>query len=77
MVNTEALRRKIDESGYKMTFIAEKCGITYQGLLNKINNVREFKVSESGALKDLLKLDDSTFNAIFFNYDVDGQSTTE
>ena len=35
MTNTELLREKIDQSGYKLRFIAKKIGITYQGLLNK------------------------------------------
>lgn len=67
MVNTNALRAKIDESGYKMKFIALRCGLSYQGFLNKLNNESEFKLSECGALKDLLRLSDTEFNAIFFN----------
>lgn len=66
MVDEKLLREKIAESGYKMQFIAEKCGLTYQGLLNKMTNVRAFKTTEAGVLKDLLKLSDDDFNAIFF-----------
>ena len=43
MTNTELLREKIDQSGYKLRFIAKKIGITYQGLLNKINNRSEWQ----------------------------------
>ena len=46
MTNTELLREKIDQSGYKLRFIAKKIGITYQGLLNKINNRSEFRANE-------------------------------
>ena len=56
MTNTELLREKIDQSGYKLRFIAEKIGITYQGLLNKINNRSEFRANEIQALYDLLDL---------------------
>lgn len=50
MTNTELLREKIDQSGYKLRFIAKKIGITYQGLLNKINNRSEFRANEIQAL---------------------------
>ena len=33
MTNTNLLRKKIDESGYKLRFVASKLGITYQGFL--------------------------------------------
>lgn len=52
MTNTELLREKIDQSGYKLRFIAKKIGITYQGLLNKINNRSEFRANEIQALYD-------------------------
>lgn len=66
MVDTELLRKKIDESGLKLNFIAEKCGLTYQGLSNKLNNARAFKTSEAGILKDLLQLSSDEFESIFF-----------
>ena len=43
MTDTIALREKIKESGYKLVFIANKIGLTYQGFLKKLNN--------SGALR--------------------------
>ena len=46
MTNTTLLRQKIDESGYKLKFLAEKCGLTYYGLMKKVNNETEFKASE-------------------------------
>lgn len=41
MTNTTLLRQKIDESGYKLQFLAEKCGLTYYGLMKKVNNETE------------------------------------
>ena len=67
MTNTELLREKMEQSGYKLRFIAMKAGLTYQGLLNKLNNVREFKASEIKALCDLLKLSETERTAIFFS----------
>lgn len=53
MTDTELLREKIESSGYKLQFIAKSLGLTYQGLLNKINNRSEFRASEIQALYDL------------------------
>lgn len=66
MTNTELLRKKIDDSGYKMAFIAEKCGLTHQGFLNKLNNKTEFTMSEACILRDILNMTSEEFEAIFF-----------
>lgn len=71
MTNTSLLRKKIDESGYKLRFIAKQLGITYQGFLKKINNETEFKASEIQSLKELLNLTDEERDMIFFTIDVD------
>lgn len=71
MANTSLLRKKIDESGYKLRFIASKLGITYQGFLKKINNETEFKASEMQILRELLNLTDAEFEQIFFTLNVE------
>ncbi len=71
MTNTNLLKKKIDESGYKLRFIASKLGITYQGFLKKINNETEFKASEMQILRELLNLMDSEFEQIFFTLNVE------
>lgn len=76
MTNTELLRQKIEESGYKMRFLAEKIGVTYQGFLYKVNNRSEFKASEIKTLCLLLSLSDKEREAIFFADDVDKKSTS-
>lgn len=65
MTNTSLLRKKLDESGYKLRFIAKQLGITYQGFLKKINNETEFKASEIQALKEFLNLTDEERDKIF------------
>ena len=65
MTNTALLRKKIDESGYKLRFIAKQIGITYQGFLKKINNETEFKAKEIMILCDLLKIDIQEKELIF------------
>ena len=71
MTNTALLRKKIDESGYKLRFIAKQIGITYQGFLKKINNETEFKAKEIMILCDLLKIDIQEKELIFFIANVD------
>ena len=71
MTDTKMLRRKIDQSGYKLRFVASKMGITYQGLLKKIKNETEFKASEVQTLYDLLALSEDERTDIFFAKEVD------
>lgn len=66
MTNTDLLKRKIDESGYKIAYIAEYLGISYQALYNKIGNKTQFLASEIMKLTELLKLTDDERNEIFF-----------
>lgn len=75
MTNIELLRKKIDDSGYKLVFIAEKCGLTYQGFLKKLKGESDFKATEMAVMKDLLNLDSNGMGEIFFGSDVDKTST--
>ncbi len=66
MTNAKILRKKIDESGYKMLFVAKQIGLTYQGFLKKINNETEFKANEIQGLCILLNLSLDEKETIFF-----------
>lgn len=66
MTDTELLRIKIEQSGYKIRFIANKIGISYQCFLNKLNHKSEFRASEIQILYELLKITEEERNAIFF-----------
>lgn len=66
MTNTNMLREKISGSGYKIRFIAEKCGITYQAFLNRMNGSIEFRMDEVRELQSLLNLTPEEVHAIFF-----------
>lgn len=66
LTDTEMLRERIGQSGYKISFIAHKLNLSYQGLLNKINNKSEFKASEIQVLSDLLSLSGNDKAAIFY-----------
>lgn len=67
MTDTNMLREAINMSGYKITFIAEKCGITYQAFLNRLKGEVEFRVNEVRVLKSLLNLSDEDTAKIFYH----------
>lgn len=66
MTNTSLLKEYIDNSGYKRSYIASKLGITAYSLAMKINNESEFKASEMTAISELLNIDTTARDAIFF-----------
>ena len=66
MTDTKTLRARIEASGLKYQYIAEKMGISRYSLQLKINNESEFKVSEVDSLAGLLGLTLQEKDAIFF-----------
>lgn len=66
MINVDELKKAIDDSGYKLTFIAKKLNLSYQGFLNKMQGKYEFTASEIKILCDLLQLTDEKRRIIFF-----------
>lgn len=67
MTETEKLKKVISDSGLKYSFIAEKVGLTYQGLKNKIENKSLFNVEEVEKLCNILDITDiSQKEEIFF-----------
>ena len=56
MTNTTLLKAKIDASGYKMKYIANRIGLSYQGFLNKIRNKTDFTAPEIKSLCELLHI---------------------
>lgn len=65
MTDTKELKTRINDSGLKLTAIAEALGLTRQALWNKIENVNEFKASEIAALADILHLTENEATNIF------------
>lgn len=66
MTDTVLLKQKIKESGYKISYIAEKLGLSYPGLKKKIDNQTDFRAGEIQTLSDLLCLSVDEKEAIFF-----------
>lgn len=56
---------KVSESGLKYKYIAEKLGISEQGLTQKRKGNIPFKVCEINILKDVLKLTNKERDQIF------------
>lgn len=77
MIGMQLLKDKIDKSGYKLRYIAEQLGISYQGLLNKLNSDTEFKASEIYILYHLLNMSETERDNIFFTFNVDFNSTKD
>ena len=65
MTDTERLKRIVDDSGLKRSFIAEKMGISYQGYHKKESGQSEFLASEIAVLQDLLNLSIKDVGEIF------------
>ena len=71
------LEKKINESGKKRSFLAERCGCSVQALRLKVLGRYDFKSSEIEALCDELNIADlSEKEAIFFMKYVDNLSTS-
>lgn len=54
MTNTELLDKKIEESGKKIGYLAEKCGLSLAGFYNCRTNKAEFKASHIKILSEEL-----------------------
>lgn len=66
MTDTKLLERKIKESGKKITYLAEKVGLTYAGFRNCVTNKSEFKASHIDILCRELSIDLKEMKTIFF-----------
>lgn len=75
MTDRELLKSLISKSGLKRSFIAEQLGITYQGFKLKLDGKNEFIESEMRTLSDILKLNKTDRERIFFAKKVDKTST--
>lgn len=67
MTNSELLKQKMQESGYKLRYIAQRIGLSYQGMMNKVMNKHEFTAGEIQALCDILCIPSEERDLIFFN----------
>lgn len=75
MTDKNLLNNKINSSGYRIGFLAEKLHLSRAGLYNKINGKSEFLASEIQVLSDILNLNTKEREDIFFSKKVDKMST--
>lgn len=66
MINAQLLDKKIEESGLKTIFIVNKLGLSKSGFYKKKSGISPFRSAEIYLLSELLKLDDSEKQSIFF-----------
>lgn len=71
MTNTELLKQKINDSGYKISFLAERVNLTPQGFYKKLKDGSDWTFSQVMILQDLLRLSKEEIDAIFFNPEVE------
>jgi len=65
-VDTELLKRTIERSGLKPSFISDTLGVSRQALNGKVNGKIAFRQSEVYVMCDLLRLTDEEKVQIFF-----------
>lgn len=66
MTNTKRLEQKIRDSGKKISFLADKLGLSYNGFRNCVTNKAEFKASHIQILCQELNIDLEEMQVIFF-----------
>lgn len=75
MIRTDLLQGKMRERGYTIESLARELGRTRTSVFNKIHNKTEFSVGEIQTIKKVLCLSDPDALSIFFNHDVELNST--
>jgi len=66
MIETDLLKKKIKESGYRFNWIAKQLNLSPFGMRKKVNGENEFKVSEVKKISELLNLNEKEREKIFF-----------
>lgn len=66
MTNTEQLRQYVEQSGYKLQYLAQALEVSPNTLRLKLNAKTEFKVSEAARLSAVLGLTARQRDACFF-----------
>lgn len=65
VISDKKLCKYIEDSGYKLKFIAESLHITYKGLHYKLIGIRRFTPGETLILKKMLNISNEDFMEIF------------
>lgn len=68
MTNTKLLEKKISDSGKKVKYLAERCGLSYAGFRNCVINKAEFRVSQVDVLCEELNITDLEEKEMIFYF---------
>lgn len=75
MTNTKEFRALLILKGLTAAELGEKIGLSPQSMSYKINNSREFTLSELWKIREALSLTDEELIRIFFTTEVESEST--
>lgn len=70
MVNTELLRKKIEEAGTSVSGVAAKMGIDRATLYRRISDAQAFTIGEAIRIANILNLTHDEATLIFFGEEV-------
>lgn len=70
MVDSAAIRSRIENSGYRYDFVAVKLGCTRQTLANKLKGTSEWTMKDVEAMANLLQLSVEEIITLFFAHEV-------
>lgn len=69
MTNVKLLADKIQQSGLKKSYIADKIGVSKSTFYAQMQGKTEFRMSQVATISQLLGLDEANITAIFFARD--------
>lgn len=67
MTDTKLLKQKIDESGYRFSWIAKQLNLSPYGLRKKVDGENEFKATEIMKFQEILKISNDERDKIFLS----------
>lgn len=70
MVNTELLRKKIEEAGASVSGVAAKMGIDRATLYRRMSDAQSFTIGEAIRIANILNLTHDEASLIFFGEEV-------
>lgn len=67
MTDTELLKEKIENSGYRFSWIAKQLNLSPFGLRKKVNGENEFKATEIIKFQEILNISNTERDKIFLS----------
>ena len=64
-MNTELVKKRMDDLGVKQDYLADKLKMAQSTLSLKLNNSRKLEISEMFKIQDILKIKDAELRIFF------------